>query len=289
MDDSYYITLDAVDYTDTTIPLPPNSFVAQLLNPDLHTWTSTSIFAHSDTAQLSETPSFLNVSDIGNPLLQSTRLDANDTRQWSRHQLLQRRNPAPSHREKRRCSTWIKVLNGFLYTHDRLKKLSSGRQNCYWQCNLKADRDIRCTARLITTADDPFRVIKDPTRQHESTPTSLAVATVQSELKQQARYDEVTGTVVRQASRGMEHVVLANLLTILNNQHEEPSPTRKIEAQPSPRQSYQRYRHHHSRSLQGKFGSRDLVRGIGRVIRNIYFEFSRTGESGESPNKRSPN
>ena len=92
MDDSYYITLDPVDYTDTTIPLPPNSFVAQLLNPDLPTWTPTSIFAHSDPAQLYETSSFLNVSDyIGNPHLQSTRLDANDTRQWSRHQLLQRR------------------------------------------------------------------------------------------------------------------------------------------------------------------------------------------------------
>ena len=34
LDDSHYITLDAVDYTDTTIPQPPNSFVAQLLNPD---------------------------------------------------------------------------------------------------------------------------------------------------------------------------------------------------------------------------------------------------------------
>ena len=120
--------------------------------------------------------------------------------------MLQRRNPAPAHGEEKRCSTWTKRLP--LYS-----RLAQGR---YWQSKLKADRDIRCTARLITTADDPPRVIKELTHQHEPTPTSLAVATVQSKLKQQARSDELTGTFVRQASRGMEPVVLTNLPTILN-------------------------------------------------------------------------
>ena len=173
--------------------------------------TPTSIFAHSEPAQLYETPSFLNVSEIGNPLHQSTRLDANDSgadincfKDGILHQHIGRKGGAQL------------GLNGFLYTHDRLKKLSSGRQNRYWQCKLKADRDIRCTARLLTTADDPLTVIKEPTHQHESIPTSLAVATVQSKLKQQERSDEVTGTVVRKASQGMGPVVLANLLTILN-------------------------------------------------------------------------
>jgi len=152
LDDSHYITLDAVDYTDTTIPQPPNSFVAQLLNPGgIPTWTPTSIFADSDPARLYETPSFLNVSDIGTPLLQSTRLDANDRHQTSDincfedgilHQLIGRKGGPQL------------GLNGFLYTHDRIKKLSSGRQNRYWQCKLKGDRDIKCTARLITTDDD---------------------------------------------------------------------------------------------------------------------------------------
>ena len=116
MDDSHYITLDAVDYTDTTIPLPPNSFVAQLLTSDLPTWTPTSIFAHSDPAQLYDTPSFLNVSDIENPLLQGTRLDANDSgadincfKDGILLQLMGRKGGAQL------------GLNGFLYTHDWLK------------------------------------------------------------------------------------------------------------------------------------------------------------------------
>ena len=210
MDDSHYITLDAVDYTDTTIPLPPNSFVAQLLNPDLPNWTPTPIFAHSDPAQLYEPPSFLNVSDIGNPLPQSTRLDANDSgadiicfKDEILHQLIGGKGGAQL------------GLNGFLYTHDRLKKLSSGRQNRYWQCKLKADCDIRCKTHL-----------------HESTPTSLAVVTVQSKLKQQARSDEVTRTVVRQASRGMEPVVLANLPTILNMKHQVRRERSKLNHHP---------------------------------------------------------
>lgn len=71
-------------------------------------------------------------------------------------------------------------FNGFLYSHDRKKVLSDGRSRHYWQCVMKGSKKLNCTARLITTADEPIGVIKEPSHSHEPDPTQVSVATVKT-------------------------------------------------------------------------------------------------------------
>ena len=56
-------------------------------------------------------------------------------------------------------------LNGHLYTRDRTRKLKSGNLVCYWQCHKRYLK--KCTGRLITTAQEPYSLIKEPAHCHE--------------------------------------------------------------------------------------------------------------------------
>ncbi len=66
-------------------------------------------------------------------------------------------------------------LNGFLYTHDRKKELSDGKYRYYWQCTMRGSKKLNCTARLITTAEDPLSVLKEPKHSHQPDPTRSAL------------------------------------------------------------------------------------------------------------------
>ena len=51
-------------------------------------------------------------------------------------------------------------LNGHLYTRDRSRKLKSGNLVCYRQCHKRYLKT--CTGRLITKAQEPYNLIKEP-------------------------------------------------------------------------------------------------------------------------------
>ena len=71
-------------------------------------------------------------------------------------------------------------LNGHLYTRDRTRKLKSGNLVSYGQCHKRYLR--KCTGRLITTAQEPYSLIKEPVHCHEEDALNLKGAGLKTKV-----------------------------------------------------------------------------------------------------------
>lgn len=71
-------------------------------------------------------------------------------------------------------------LNGYVYTHEKQKQLSGGQFRHYWQCTMRGSKKLNCTARLITSVDEPISVIREASHSHEPDPTQIKVTTVKT-------------------------------------------------------------------------------------------------------------
>ena len=136
-------------------------------------------------------PSFEDVSSSGwnlpTPILHSTALDydvplADSATDPSADQssMLNQLKDDVIHRLRGKKGGEQIGLNGYLYSHDRKKELSGGTYRHYWQCTMRGSKKLKCTARLITTAEDPPSVVKEPSHAHQPDPTQISMATVKT-------------------------------------------------------------------------------------------------------------
>ena len=89
-------------------------------------------------------------------------------------------------------------LNGHRYTRDRSYTPKSGMVRLYWQCQKRYTK--KCTGRLITTAQEPYSLIKEPAHCHEEDVLNLKVAGLKTKVMSVAlSSNEPTASVIRKA------------------------------------------------------------------------------------------
>ena len=99
-------------------------------------------------------------------------------------------------------------LNGHLYTRDRTRKLKSGNLVCYWQCQKRYLK--KCTGRLITTAQEPYSLIKEPAHCHEEDVLNLKVAGLKTKVMSVAlSSNEPPSSVIRRTFMDADNETIA--------------------------------------------------------------------------------
>ena len=100
-------------------------------------------------------------------------------------------------------------LNGYRYSKDQVITLKSGLQKIYWQCTER--RRLKCSARLHTSASEPYEVLKEPSHSHVEDQCNMKIETLRSRVREEAASSyQPTANIVASALTTADDETMSN-------------------------------------------------------------------------------